>query len=133
MFKLYDFNRVRIMWYTSKTDVLVFLVALLATLFAGLQVGILSAIALSLISMLNSMSKMPMELLLRRKGTTVYGVVPPEKEHSRKVCSEDSSNSSNFTSDILNDSPKSLQMIRQEGQLRHSCNAKHFVEVRVLR
>jgi hypothetical protein len=40
MTKMYEFHRVKFMWLTQKMDFLVYLVALVVTLFAGLQVRI---------------------------------------------------------------------------------------------
>ena len=66
MTKLYDFEIVAFMWKANKMDSLIWGVAFFVTLFLGMQVGIISAILLSMVSLLFRMSRMPMEQLMRR-------------------------------------------------------------------
>jgi MFS superfamily sulfate permease-like transporter len=66
----YDFEVVAFMWKANKMDFLIWCVSFLLTLFMGMQVGIITAILLSMVSLLFRMSRMPMEELLRHKVST---------------------------------------------------------------
>eukprot|EP00750_Incisomonas_marina_P033160 INCI9592.2.p1 GENE.INCI9592.2~~INCI9592.2.p1 ORF type:complete len:828 (+),score=164.21 INCI9592.2:178-2661(+) len=88
MTKLYDFGIVVFLWKANKMDFLIWVVAFVLTLFMGMQVGIIVAIVLSVVSLLFRMSRMPMEQLMRRKGTNFYQTLPrlPEKADFKGVC-----------------------------------------------